>query len=512
VNETPEFRRLGPYLLVRTSGTGGMGHVELALRSEGDSSEVCVIKRMHADGRDDEHEARFRREAQIAARLDHPNIARTLRVEEVDGEICLAQEFVEGVDLGRLMSQCRPQAIPVDVGVHLVLEVCQALGYAHDFGGLGIVHRDVTPENVMISFVGEVKLIDFGIARSAVDGTVTNVGVVMGRREYIAPEAWEGDKPDRRVDLYAVGVVLWELLTGLRLAGSSEVGPGKQLPNPCTVNPAIPGELGEITAHALAAAPGDRFQSAEDMRLALAPFAPANADGTSALVALLGQRLNVDLSRALIAEDVAAARRVLDVPDEPPRSPSRRTGAAIAAIAALATAVVGIAFVRRPSRPATPPPAPATVAVQSPAPALAPRPGDGTPVHATVAVPVGEEASHLGRGAPTLKTDRRPRRDLTPAAATTPAVEPSPGQLVRDAQDRWDRGDAAAAKGLLRRARAAGAGAPAHVVLGAILMSENALPEAERELAEAVRLEPGDTQAKNLLAVVREKIAERGSN
>jgi eukaryotic-like serine/threonine-protein kinase len=252
MTETREFRRLGPYLLVRTSGAGGMGRVELALRADQLDRDICVIKRMHSEGRSDDQEARFRREAQIAARLENDNIARTLLVEDINGEPCLAQEFVEGVDLGGIMRQFRPRNLPVAAAVHVVKEVCHGLGYAHDFGGHGIVHRDVTPENIMVSFDGEVKLIDFGIARSAVDGTLTNVGVIIGRREYIAPESWEGEKADRRVDIYALGVVLWELLTGRRLEGSTEVGPGKRPPDPSTVNAGIPPAVSQVVIRALA--------------------------------------------------------------------------------------------------------------------------------------------------------------------------------------------------------------------------------------------------------------------
>ena len=196
VTDTREHIQFGPYLIVRLSGAGGMGRVEVALRADEKDPDVCVIKRLHGALHDEEKEARFRREAQIAARLEHENIARTLRIEKIDGELCIVQEFIEGVNLGKVMRQLGVRPLPIVVAVHVVSAVARALAYAHGFGRLGIVHRDVTPENVMLSFAGDVKLIDFGTARSAVDGRVTDTGVVVGRRSYVPPEAWEGEKVD----------------------------------------------------------------------------------------------------------------------------------------------------------------------------------------------------------------------------------------------------------------------------------------------------------------------------
>jgi hypothetical protein len=508
MTETREFRRLGPYLLVRTSGTGGMGRVELALRSDDPAGAACVIKRMHADSRSDE--ARFRREAQIAARLDNENIARTFRVEDIDGELCLAQEFVEGIDLGRMMRQCRPRALPVPVAVHVIREVCRGLGYAHDFGGHGIVHRDVTPENIMVSFSGDVKLIDFGIARSAVDGTLTSVGVVVGRREYIAPEAWEGEKLDRRADVYSLGVVLWELLTGLRLEGSSEIGPGKRPPNPCSVNAAIPDGLGEIVSRALAAAPSDRFESAEALSSALAPFVPLEPHPKDELVTLLRLHVQVDLLRELLATDVAEARRVLR-PELPPSVPARSNwgGIAIAAGVAAIVLVAGVKLLARPREKTPTIPQPAIVKAL-PTPVAAPEVSPPAPPQHSemrvVTLPAEGRASVAGRG------ERHVRREMASAQSNAAKASPPPPSgedLVRQAQTEWDRGNDGAALALLRQARKTKEGSSARVLAGAILIGEEKLPAAERELVEALRLDPENARAKGLLAMAREKMERR---
>ena len=302
-----EHIQFGPYLIVRLSGAGGMGRVEVALRVDEKDPDVCVIKRLHGALHDEENEARFRREAQIAARLEHENIARTLRIEKIDGELCIVQEFIEGVNLGKVMRQLGARPLPIVVAVHVVSAVARALAHAHGFGRLGIVHRDVTPENVMLSFAGDVKLIDFGAARSAVDGRVTDTGVVVGRRSYVPPEAWEGEKVDHRADVFALGVVLWEVLTGRR----AEEAPDPSLPDASALNPDVTLLLGQVVARAMAPAPEDRYQSADEVAAALAAFIPPEADPRRDLADLLGLCFNVTLQKQLLADDIAEAKQFL---------------------------------------------------------------------------------------------------------------------------------------------------------------------------------------------------------
>ena len=161
---------------------------------------------MHAELRSREHGARFRREANIALQLSHAAIARTLGVEEIDGELVLLQEFVHGVDvrlLGTRLATAGEPGCRLRPSFTSCREVARALAYAHAFGDLGIVHRDVTPDNIMLSFTGEVKLIDFGIARSDVDATLTSAGQIVGRPTYTAPEIWEAPGRSARRHLFA---------------------------------------------------------------------------------------------------------------------------------------------------------------------------------------------------------------------------------------------------------------------------------------------------------------------
>jgi eukaryotic-like serine/threonine-protein kinase len=545
MTESRDHTQFGPYLVVRVSGAGGMGRVELALRMDTKDPEVCVIKRLHGALHDEDQEARFRREAQIAARLEHENIARTLRIEKIDGELCIAQEFIEGVNLARVMRQLGARPLQIPVAVHVVGQIARALGHAHGFGRLGIVHRDVTPENVMLSFAGDVKLIDFGIARSAVDEAVTNLGVVVGRRSYVPPEAWDGAQVDRRGDVYALGVVLWEALTGRRAEETAE----PTLGDPRALNPEVPPLLGQIVERAMASAREHRYQTADELAAALAGFVPEAADPRLELANLLALCFNVPLHRRLVAEDVAEAKQFLrargvaasttttpapaaratvpliapaaarkTVPLVAPAAARRpgRLGPWVAATIAAVVATSGIGLLRTHGRtarsrasaeplvaavPPTPParvappsispPAPEPIALTSPP---APEPVALPPIAAERVVPPAGLRPVEGRTHQSV--DRSPHD----AAAD---------RLLRQANDLWERGNTSGAYALAREALAAGAGAPAHVLLGALLINMKNYAAAEPELATAVQLDPRNAEARRMLALLHRTSAER---
>src|SRR5436190_13118256 len=161
-------RRWGAYVLIRPLGGGGMGDVFLALHGRRGREKLCVIKRLTPDTVESEERLRrFQREAQIARTLSHGAIAQTLAVDDVDGEPFIAQEFIEGRTITQLVASARSVddgSIPQELSVHIVREIARALAYAH---GTGVVHRDVAPDNVMVAFTGEVRLIDCGIVGGA---------------------------------------------------------------------------------------------------------------------------------------------------------------------------------------------------------------------------------------------------------------------------------------------------------------------------------------------------------
>ena len=322
-----------------------MGRVQLALRTDGQEPDLCIIKRMHPDERAPDQEARFDREARIAARLSHENIARTLRVESIEGELCLIQEFVDGMNLSRLMRQAGTQPIPDWAAAHIVREVANGLAYAHEFGEMEIVHRDVTPENVMLSYAGDVKLIDFGISRSRVDGTLTSIGAVVGRRAYMPPEVWAGERPDRRADVYALGVVLWELVTGRRIEETDEATWSESIPDPRTVRPDLREDLASVILRAVAPDPAERFQTTADFRTGLAPFVEAEKDQRREIATLLAFYFNVERTRGLLAEQIEEAKSVLlGTPKAMGRRPLRTKGLWIAVLVAGLVFVSGIAL------------------------------------------------------------------------------------------------------------------------------------------------------------------------
>jgi serine/threonine protein kinase len=219
-------RAFGKYLLLQNFARGGMGEVYLA-RSGGIAGleRVCVLKKLRADMmRDREYVTRFVDEARVVVTLNHANICNVFDVGRVDAEYYLAMEYVSGRDVRALQERCRERALvaPPLAALHIVCEVLEALDYAHrrhhpvTQEPLQLVHRDISPQNVLVSYEGEVKLIDFGLAASRLKVERTQPNVVMGKMAYMPPEQARGDPIDARADLFACGVLAYELLTNER--------------------------------------------------------------------------------------------------------------------------------------------------------------------------------------------------------------------------------------------------------------------------------------------------------
>jgi len=215
---------------------------------------------------------RFLREAQVHARMSHPNIVAFHHATQLDGQLIMTTELVEGTTLAAVREM---GPLPVPEAVRIIAQVLAALSYAHS---LGVVHRDVTPANVILTEDGGVKLTGFGLAKGAGDHQLTQPGIVLGSLNYISPEQIKGSTNlDCRTDIYSLGVVLYEALTGRRpfhrksqfelmVAHMSELAPA-----PSVVNSAIPARLSEIVLTAMAKDPGARFQTAEAFRQHLVP-------------------------------------------------------------------------------------------------------------------------------------------------------------------------------------------------------------------------------------------------
>src|SRR6187549_184022 len=216
----------GRYLLVQRLSRGGMGEIFLAKHGLAGFEKLAVIKKVLPNlTADKQFISRFVDEAQVAIKLQHVNVAQVFEVGRVGDEYFLALEYVEGRDLRRTLALLghRKQRLPVDLALYIGRELANGLAYAHrrtgpDGGSLNLVHCDISPPNVLVSFEGETKVIDFGIAKSALRATATDPKMGFGKFGYMAPEQLvRGGVVDARTDLYACGAVLFELLTGQRL-------------------------------------------------------------------------------------------------------------------------------------------------------------------------------------------------------------------------------------------------------------------------------------------------------
>jgi TonB family protein len=320
-DEPVEGERFGQYTLLERIAAGGMAEVWKArMRGVEGFQKTVAIKRILPHMTDNaEFVGMFIDEAKLAAQLSHPNIVHIFDLGKIGRDYYIAMEYVEGKDLRSLLNAGRHKGLylPLSLCLLIASRVANALDYAHrkrDFENreLGLVHRDVSPQNVLLTYDGDVKLCDFGIAKAVSKASQTLMGALKGKLQYMSPEQAWGRPVDARSDLFSLGSVLFEMLTGERLfPGDSEISvlesvrQGK-VRSPRQVNPAIPKEVDDIVVRALAVAPQARFQSAGEMKQKL-EAALANL-GSSAGSAELADYIH----RALEPGDPAPAGRVTE--------------------------------------------------------------------------------------------------------------------------------------------------------------------------------------------------------
>ncbi|MEE9383817.1 MAG: serine/threonine-protein kinase [Nannocystaceae bacterium] len=347
--------QFGPYLLLERISLGGMAEVFKAKEFGVDGFErVVAVKRIlpHV-AEDEEFIGMFKDEARIAVQLNHSNIAQIYSLGQEDDSFYIALEYVAGKDARTIYEVVRAagEVLSAAQACFVVMKICEGLDYAHNkkdkFGNpLNLIHRDVSPPNVMVSYEGEVKLIDFGVVKAAGRRSSTKSGVLKGKFGYMAPEQVRGKSVDRRGDIFALGACLWEMLTSSRLFhGESDfetlemVREGK-VRSPREFNPDIPARLAEIVLKALAAEPDDRYGSAMEFHddLQAFMFAEGLFYSRKNLAAWMRQqfRTDIDLEKEKAKKQAIATRREqrarnstmimgAGVPPPPPPSSGRRS-------------------------------------------------------------------------------------------------------------------------------------------------------------------------------------------
>ena len=313
---TPALKpeRFGRYVLLDRIGAGGMAEVYRAVMPGAQGfRQTFVVKRILAErSRATDFVDMFVQEARIGSLLSHPNIVQVFDFGNVGGDYFLAMEYLRGRDVQALMRQLRRQNLlcPVPVAAFIAHEVAVCLGYAHDLVAadgkrLNIVHRDVSPSNIMCLRTGGVKLLDFGIAKAAGENTEnTEQGLFKGKLAYVAPERIKNEAIDGGVDIFGLGVVLWEMLAGKRLfRGKSELETlnnvlEKPVPPPSSVRPDVPASLDAVVMKALARNRNVRYPTGQAMAEDLEAVMQLTGSNSRMLADLLREAFGSDLSKS----------------------------------------------------------------------------------------------------------------------------------------------------------------------------------------------------------------------
>jgi serine/threonine-protein kinase len=280
----------GRYRSLFEIGRGGMATIEVALeRSGGGFERIVALKRLHPhSARERRQTEAFVREARLAVWLVHPSVVHAFDFGEIDGELFLAMEYVEGETLSAILRFARERtgaALPPEIAASILADACEGLHAAHELrdpttgAPLNVIHRDVSPQNVMVSYEGHVKLLDFGVAKMDSVDPLTRTGEVKGKTAYMSPEQAMGDPLDRRSDLFSMGAVLFECVSGRRMWGNgTDLDVLRKLalespPSLADAAPMAPRELVELCARMLAKSPKDRPATARVVAEELRAFA-----------------------------------------------------------------------------------------------------------------------------------------------------------------------------------------------------------------------------------------------
>ena len=294
--------KFGKFLLLDKIATGGMAEIFMAQTvGPGGFEKIVALNRILPNlSSNQEFISMFIDEAKVTSQLTHGNIVQIYEFGEIDQNYYLSMEFVDGKNLRQILARAEEikRILPLEHVVYIVNKICEGLDYAHRFRdkrereALQIVHRDISPQNILLSYEGEVKLIDFGIAKTRSQDGKTKSGVLKGKFGYMSPEQASGTPIDQRTDIFSTGIILFEMLTHQRLfASNNDLATLKKIqeakiPAPSLFNPDIPFELEEIVLKALSKDPNKRYQTAHQFHRDLSKFLHTlNPDFTSSHVA-----------------------------------------------------------------------------------------------------------------------------------------------------------------------------------------------------------------------------------
>ena len=280
-------RRVGKYRILSELGRGGMANVYLAVaHGHGGVDKLVVLKALLPElSADPDVLAMFLDEARLAARLNHSNVVQTYEVGVEGDRQVIVMEYLDGQALSSVLkhTELAGRTLSVAMYLRIIINALDGLHYAHelcDYDGtsLGFVHRDVSPQNIFVTYDGQVKVLDFGIAKSATSSIHTATGVVKGKIAYMAPEQMIGDAIDRRADVYSVGCMLWMVATGKKLwKDTPDVQImrrviNNEIPTPQSFNPNCDNELNRIVMKALASDPNERYQTVLELEADLETY------------------------------------------------------------------------------------------------------------------------------------------------------------------------------------------------------------------------------------------------
>ncbi|XXY15913.1 serine/threonine-protein kinase [Sorangium sp. So ce216] len=329
---------LGRYELLVPIALGGMASV-WAARTSGQLPRIVAVKLLRAELSDDpDFEAMFLDEATLVSQIHHPNVAETIDVGEEDGVLYQVMELIDGEPLNLVLRESKARGgLPLPIALRIVAEAALGLHAAHELRGrdgklVGLVHRDVSPQNILVGYDGAVKILDFGVAKAASNLQRTQVGQVKGKYAYMSPEQASSEPIDRRTDVFTLGIVFYQLVTGKhpflaenepatvrRICDKAAAAPAR------TLAPALPESVDRILMRALAKPRDERFATMAELRRAIEQLAPTTPLATpDELASLMQQMLGPrgERRRVAIQEAMQIARERSADHDYPPPRPS----------------------------------------------------------------------------------------------------------------------------------------------------------------------------------------------